>query len=184
MTEREIKVAVSDAQFVEVRSRLQMRGEPAVDRHFEVNLLLDDAQQRLRRSRRLLRLRRRGERVQCTFKGEPVVFDGVKERAEYEFDLAEGTELATAIALFSGLGYELTLRYEKYRETWHHEGQEVLLDETPIGFFVEVEGADPRRSARGLGLDPDVAEHLSYPELWAARRAADPQLPRDMVFTP
>ena len=69
-------------------------------------------------------------------------------------------------------------------EEWDCDGSVVALDETPVGFFVEVEG-DPttiRRVVALLELDPSESIPYSYAELYARRRKEDPALPPDMVF--
>ena len=51
-------------------------------------------------------------------------------------------------AILARLGYRPLFRYQKYRESWTHRGQEVEVDETPIGVFLEIEG-DARGHPRG-----------------------------------
>ena len=43
-------------------------------------------------------------------------------------------------AILENLGYRQVFRYQKYRESWRHRGQEIEIDETPIGCFLEIEG--------------------------------------------
>jgi adenylate cyclase class 2 len=57
-------------------------------------------------------------------------------------------------AILRALGFAPTFRYEKYRAEWSDGTGHVVLDETPIGNFGEIEGL-PRwidRTARALGI--------------------------------
>jgi adenylate cyclase class 2 len=55
--------------------------------------------------------------------------------------------------IFTELGYEVAFIYEKYREEFQKGDVKVMVDETPIGHFIEIEG--PREAidctARELG---------------------------------
>jgi adenylate cyclase class 2 len=52
------------------------------------------------------------------------------------------------------LGFRAAFRYQKYRETWSLLGQTVVVDETPIGDFLEIEGEAEgiHRAAEALGF--------------------------------
>jgi len=60
----------------------------------------------------------------------------------------------------------------------------VALDETPIGRFVEIEGApgEIEAAARQIGLSLADAVEGSYPSLYQRARKNDPSLPADMRF--
>jgi adenylate cyclase class 2 len=62
---------------------------------------------------------------------------GVKSREERETSVDDPDEV---LAILRKLGYRPLFRYQKYRETWTHRGQEIEVDETPIGDFLEIEG--------------------------------------------
>ncbi len=61
----------------------------------------------------------------------------MKSREERETAVDAPGELR---AILRNLGYKPVFRYQKYRETWTHRGQEIEVDETPIGIFLEIEG--------------------------------------------
>ena len=79
---------------------------------------------------------------------------------------------------------EEQFRCEKYRQTYRLRDIEACLDQTPIGFFIELEGeADGIEQAiRDLKLSMDRALSLGYPTLYANRRRRFPAAPRFMVF--
>jgi adenylate cyclase class 2 len=180
--ETELKIPVAD--LAQVRSRLADRGATLTsDNQREVNLLLDTADRELASRGSVLRLRRYGARRVLTFKG-PATYEGpIKVRAEHELEIGD---FETILAVFDALGFSGVARYEKDREVWRIEGVEVVLDHTPMGDFVEVEGpsSELESVALSLGLDPTDAVRGSYLSLWSEFRKRHPEreLPPDMVF--
>ena len=105
-------------------------------RTLEINQRYDTASGSLRRSGRLLRLRR-DERVHLTFKDNTRVEDGVLRRRELEVtldDFDHGEQLLRA------LDYDVVFTYEKYRTVYDRDATAIMLDELPYGHFVELEG--------------------------------------------
>jgi len=149
----------------------------------EVNLLLDTASGRLQTDGMALRLRRYGALEILTLKG-PVSYHGsIKEREELEIEVSD---LGNMARILGAIGFLPAIRYEKDREMWRFEEVTVVLDHTPMGDFVEVEGppAQLLGAARRVGLNPDHAVQGSYLSLWQAYRQRYPErhLPSDMVF--
>lgn len=178
----EIEIKLPCADLGAAREKLLGLGATAqTPLHFESNDLYDDSAGGLAASGRALRLRRAGEAAFLTFKGPARFEGGVKIREERETRVSDPEETAAILAL---LGFTPRFRYEKRREEWAIEGCAVALDETPIGNFVEVEGAPPaiRRVVVALGLDFANAVPYSYAKLYTERRKKDPALPPDMVF--
>jgi adenylate cyclase, class 2 len=150
--ETEIKLRAGDLGAV--RETLRTLGaRPVRERHFEDNLLFDDAAGSLHAQGNVLRLRRTARGGVLTFKGPREVSEGVKSREERETDVADAEALD---GILRRLGYRPVFRYQKYRESWSHAGQAIELDETPIGAFVEIEGdeAGIHAVARALGYGP------------------------------
>lgn len=180
--EAEIKIPVADLDAV--REALARSSAIVVHpRAREVNLLLDDDDGRLQSAGTVLRLRRYGSRHILTFKGPAVYRGPVKERPEHEIEI-EDTE--SMLVILGHLGLRVVTRYEKDREMWLADEVSVVLDHTPMGDFVEVEGPQERlqTTAQSLGLDPLTAEKGSYISLWREHRLRHQEmnLPVDMVF--
>ncbi len=134
--ETEVKLRVSSVEAA--RERLRRLGARLVrERHFEDNVLFDDAEGSLRASGTVLRLRWTPHGAVLTFKGPRAIEGGVKSREERETTVGDADEL---LAILHSLGYRPQFRYQKHRETWTHRGQEIEVDETPIGAFLEIEG--------------------------------------------
>ena len=180
--EIEIKLPVADLEAV--RESLRARNaRPITDSHFESNDLYDQADGDLRKSGRVLRLRRTEDGATLTFKGPARFEDGAKTREERETAVSDPNEMER---ILGALGFERRFRYEKRREEWSLDDCVIALDETPIGAFAEIEG-DPaaiRRALQHLALDPADSLPYSYAELYARRRREDPTLPADMLLDP
>jgi adenylate cyclase class 2 len=174
--EREAKLRFPDAASArQAAERLGARLRRA--RHFEDNLLLDDAARSLAATGTALRLRRAEGRAVLTYKGaRREDASGVKVRPEIEFEVADGDD---AQALLAALGFQPAFRYQKFREVWGWKDVEVDVDETPLGVFVEIEGPTGtiQEALRLLGLGPDDCVTESYPALYRAAGGRG-----DMVF--
>ena len=134
--ETEVKLRVEGP--IPAREALARAGASLVrSRHFEDNVLFDDGEWGLVGRGELLRLRRTEGVATLTFKGPRRVENGIKSRPELEVGVLDADALE---AILLSLGYRPVFRYQKYRETYHLGRAEVVLDETPIGTFLEIEG--------------------------------------------
>jgi adenylate cyclase, class 2 len=83
------------------------------------------------------------------------------------------------------LGMDHSFVYEKYRTEWTDDRGDVVIDETPIGDFAELEGP-PRwidATANKLGLG--IAEYItgSYAELFFAWKQQTGSSADEMTFS-
>ncbi|MBZ5575724.1 MAG: class IV adenylate cyclase [Acidobacteriia bacterium] len=150
-------------------------------RVFESNILFDNVKRSLRKHGKLLRVRQVGRHGLLTFKG-PSEQGRYKKRWETETPLHDGDAMT---AILEHIGYHAVFRYEKFRTEYAARvGGIVLLDETPIGNFLELEGS-PRwidRTARGLGFSTADYINRSYGYLYLAYCRERRRRPKDMVF--
>ena len=151
-------------------------------RVLEVNTIFDTAAGVLRSGRKLLRLRQAGRHHTLAFKGPPNS-SRYKSREELE---SEFSNPASMRRILEGLGYAPVFRYEKYRTEYAGPDPSgaVMLDETPIGAFLELEGG-PRwidRTARALGFSRDGYITASYGRLYLEHCVAKGVEPKNMVF--
>ncbi len=184
--ETEIKVRVETA--AKARALVRPHGfRISAPRVFERNLVLDDERGSLRARGMLLRVRGAGkpggrEIVTCTFKS-PEMPGRHKRRGEREF---RASDLDPCVALFAALGLRESFRYEKYRTEFQRPGERgrLMLDETPIGVFLELEGPARwiDRTARVLGFPPAAWITDSYGKLYEAWCKAAGVLPKAMRF--
>src|ERR1041385_7329371 len=92
-------------------------------RHFEDNLLFDDAARSLAARGHVLRIRRVDGRGVLTFKGPRRIVEGIKSREELELEVGEPDALQTIV---EALGFRPVFRYQKYRETYGWNGVEIV----------------------------------------------------------
>lgn len=180
---REIEVKVPVADMAGLVETLHARGyAESRTRHFEQNTIYDTPDGSLRARGELIRLRRAGDDCIFTFKGRASVAKH-KEREEIESRLADPEAFAL---ILNRLGYIQTFRYEKYRTEWSRPGQSgvVMLDETPIGIFIELEGPPEwiDGEASALGFSESNYTNLSYARLYEQHCRARGIEPSHMVF--
>ena len=178
--EIEVKFLIDDLPTMRQRV-LAMGATLKTPRTYEDNVLLDTSDHRLMRQGCLLRLRR-DQRSLITYKGPQVDNEHeFKARPEYEIEVSD---LAQAQALLAQLGFVPSGRYEKYRETLTYQEAEIVLDEVPVGNFLEIEGPRERirTIAEMLGLDFSTRVLASYGDIVKAVCAAYHLTLCDMTF--
>jgi len=179
--EIEIKLHLQDG----VAARERLEGIGYTVRHprvLEADQLYDRADGELEASSRALRLRSAGGVWTLTYKGPPD--DGpYKSREEIELGVKDGRAMQQV--LFA-LGYYAAFRYEKYRTVFTCDGEPgvVMLDETPMGDFLELEGPGDwiDRTTAKLGFLTKDYVLSTYPKLYEGYQKKHPRLPRNMVF--
>jgi len=180
--EVEVKFLVPDA--AALAERMQAAGaEPVEPRVHEVNALYDDQAGSIFARGMLLRVRRdRGARLTLkTPVADHAAAGEMKVREELEVAVDDAARLQQ---ILGRLGYQPTFAYEKYRATFRLGGCTLMLDETPLGTFLEIEGAPDaaRATASLLGLEWRERMLESYGALFARARARLGFAARDMTF--
>ena len=168
--EIELKFPVADVRAF--RAAAETIGFSLVtERTFESNTLYDTEDRQLRGRRQILRLREYGGHCTLTH----------KRQAEGESDTRYKTRIETESSVddcgamaevFAHMGYVPVFRYEKFRTEWAltTEGGEgkLVLDETPIGVWAELEGEPAWIDAmlERLGVNPEQCLTDSYGKLF------------------
>jgi len=133
--EIEIKFRVDDIRALE--RRLRKSGfHLNTRRTHEMNTLYDLPGHDLRKRGELLRLRKYGTEWVLTHKAKGKS-GRHKTRAETETKVADGAKME---AILRALRFAPAFRYEKFRAEWSDGKGNVVVDETPIGNFGEIEG--------------------------------------------
>ena len=172
--EVEIKFRVSNLS--QLTETLQSAGFHLVTpRTHEMNTLYDQPGQALKSRGALLRLRHYGERWTLTYKDKSSGQGKHKSRPEIETQVQNGPAMAQ---ILESLGYLPTFSYEKFRTEWTDHTGHVVLDETPVGNFGEIEGAPDwiDRIASQLGISEAQYITASYTELfreWKQQTGSD-----------
>lgn len=177
--EREIKLRFDNAD--QARRRvLSIGATPLKERRLQQDALLDTADGQLRDRRLALRIRQENGESRITFKGPPQP-GTMKLREEHETVVGDADVLLT---ILDTLGYRIWFRYEKYREEFALEDVVIAIDETPVGTFVELEGAEAAidRAAAALGFMPGDYLTLSYRALFETWRVQHGSSRPDMTF--
>ncbi|MBV9181975.1 MAG: class IV adenylate cyclase [Acidobacteria bacterium] len=179
--EIEIKFRVADIQLLVQRLR-ELGLEEITPRTHEMNLLFDLPGNPLRNRGDLLRLRHYGSDWILTHKSKLKNDSGrYKARTEIETRVEDGEKMAT---ILQALRFEPRFRYEKYRAEWRGERGHVVIDETPIGDFAEIEGPGEwiDELARSLGVASEQFVRDTYAGLFFAWKRATHSSATEMTF--
>ncbi len=184
-TEIEVKIRVADLRAL--RRRLRALGARAGAAAHEVNTLFDTASGTLRKRGRLLRLRCVGRRAIVTWKGPSQRASGLaryKVRQEHEWEISNAGALIGELAR---LDLRASFRYEKYRTEFRLprlKNLKVMLDRTPMGDFMELEGTRRQidRAASLLGYGRGDYLTSSYAGLYFADCRRRGRQPTHMLF--
>lgn len=161
--EIEIKFRIDDVRAL--AQRLRAAGFRQITRRtLEQNTLYDLPGRQLQKRGEVLRLRKYGSDWLLTHKAKVMVARH-KTRVETETKLADGGKLDN---ILRALGFAPTFRYEKFRAEWSDRKGHVVVDETPIGSFGEIEGPTRwiDRTAQRLGIGSGSYITQSYVELF------------------
>jgi adenylate cyclase, class 2 len=177
--EIEIKFRIENLR--DLNRRLRAAGFRRITpRTHEMNALYDLPGQPLRKRGELLRLRQYGKEWFLTHKSKGVA-GRHKTRRELETRVTDGEMMH---AILRALGYQPTFRYEKFRAEWSDGRGNVVVDETPIGNFGEIEGA-PRwidQTAKKLGIRPEHYITDTYAGLFFAWKRRTRSAAKEMTF--
>ena len=162
--EVEIKFRVANPK--ELARKLRSAGFRLVTRRtHEMNTLYDLPGEVLRNRKELLRLRKYGSEWTLTHKSG-TIRGRHSSRVELETSVADGKVLDS---ILRALGSAPTFRYEKFRAEWADAKGAVVVDETPVGNFCEIEGP-PRwidATAKKLGVSEQDYITKNYATLFA-----------------
>lgn len=181
--EIEVKFLFEDA--AALRQRLLAAGfREETPRTFERNQLYDTPERRLREQTAILRVRQYGERWVVTHKCLPKNSDPAarhKHREETETAVADGEAMGR---IFEQLGYAQAFVYEKWRTEYADGTGHCVIDETPIGFYAELEGPPEWIDATGQKLGVAAGEFLtlSYGRLFEQWRERTGSTARNLTF--
>jgi adenylate cyclase class 2 len=164
--EIELKFPVADVRSLRAAA-VELGFELVTERTFESNTLYDTGDRQLRGRKQILRVRQYGNRWTVTHKRQTANVDDsrYKTRIETESIVEDGEALAE---IFTQLGYAPAFRYEKFRTEWAAGDGHLVVDETPIGVWAELEGPTDWIDAMvaGLGIAVETCSTDSYGKLF------------------
>jgi adenylate cyclase class 2 len=183
MKEIEIKLRVADRALVLQRIAelgWHVRGR----RELERNYVYDQPDGTLRSAGWLLRVRDSGGICLLTLKLPSGAAGPHKVKEEFE---TEASDCGALQRILEWLGYRIAWRYEKYRTAFERAGAagEIVLDETPIGDFLELEGEPAWIDSTAVELGYSRQDYLAatYGALFEEYRARHARSGEDMVFS-
>jgi adenylate cyclase class 2 len=178
--EIEIKFRIDDVPAL--NRRLQKAGFRLVTRRtHEMNTLYDLRSQPLHKRGELLRLRKYGPEWLLTHKARGKA-GRHKTRVETETKVADGDKME---AILRALGFAPAFRYEKFRAEWSDGKGQVVVDETPVGNFGEIEGSSRwiDRTAQALQVARSEYITTTYSELFFEWKKQSGSRSDEMTFS-
>jgi adenylate cyclase class 2 len=171
--EIELKFPVSDPEDLETRLP-QLGFNLITPRTYEHNILFDTPARDLRAKRQILRLRDYGGIHTLTHKR---IDDSTPESIRYKIRIETETTVSDPHAItevFAQIGYQPAFIYEKYRTEYSifdpatNTTPHLVIDETPIGTYVELEGPTDwiDRTLTELNVDLSTCITDSYGKLF------------------
>jgi adenylate cyclase, class 2 len=194
--EIEIKFRVDDLRAL-ARKLRAARFRLVTPRTHEMNTLYDLPGEVLRNRKELLRIRKYGTEWTLTHKSG-TIRGRHSSRIELETKVADGKTLDL---ILRALGYAPSFRYEKFRAEWVDKNSAervknrraknsktgkgvVVVDETPIGNFCEIEGP-PRwidATAKKLGVTPEDYITKNYATLFTEWKETTKSTAQEMTY--
>lgn len=178
-SEIEVKFRVGDLRTL--RRKLRANGfRLKTRRTHEMNTLYDLPGGVLRKHKELLRLRKYGSEWKLTFKSKGQI-GRHSTRDELETGVSDGKMMD---AILRALGYSPSFHYEKSRQEWTDGKGHVVVDETPIGNFCEIEGSSRWIDATAKRLGVNHADYITnnYATLFAEWKKETWSRAQDMTF--
>jgi len=152
----------------------------ATRRTHETNTLYDFPGLPLRKRGELLRLRKYGSEWVLTHKAKGTT-GRHKSRVETETRVTDGAQMEV---ILRALGLAPSFRYEKFRAEWSDGKGQVVVDETPVGNFGEIEGPSRWIDQTAKELKIARAEYItqSYTELFLEWKKKNRSQAEEMTF--
>lgn len=170
--ENEIKIALTEKSMTTLRHRLSLQGSLITTQAtLETNTLFDFEDTRLTKNGCALRMRSYGQMNLLTYKGPAQEDPLFKRRLELQTKVSHPDTMHQILA---SLGLEPRVKYSKIREIQSlaigEDSLEVSLDETPVGFFVELEGEPSTitKAIKILSLENKQVIRDTYVDLYKA----------------
>jgi adenylate cyclase, class 2 len=179
--DREIEIKFRVADVRALARKLRSAGFRMVTpRTHEMNTLYDLPGEILRARKELLRLRKYGSEWTLTHKAGKKA-GRHSSRVELETGVTDGKKMNL---ILRALGYSSSFRYEKFRAEWMDGRGQVVVDETPIGNFCEIEGSPRWIDATAKKLGVGAANYITknYATLFLEWKAQTKSTAEEMTF--
>lgn len=162
--ETEKKYRLNEEQFKQIPEELKEIGAEFCGEDFEENSIYGGGI--LDEQNAILRIRKTQDKTILTYKKRIQNEFAVKQQIEHE---TEVKDFEAIVEIVESLGLIKNLVYEKRRKIYKFRDVEIVLDELPFGFFMEIEGSFTAivEAEMFLGAEDFETEHETYPRLTA-----------------
>lgn len=165
--EIEIKIKIADIEKIK-KKIISLDFKLIEPKFFEFNIIFDNDKKSLKRKNCLLRLRNKNTKNVLTLKKAPLKisdFSRYKIREEIEIEVTDFEKTKEILAI---LGFEIYFIYEKYREIYKKKDIKIMIDQTPLGNFIEIEAqkAEIDEVSQQLGFNKEHYINKSYYSLY------------------
>lgn len=159
----EIEIKFKITQVKNIRKKIKKEGGIFISKTFERTVRFDTPAKKLEKNGLFLRTRTGFKNV-ITLK-QKVDNKKFREREEIEFEISEPEKMKT---ILEKLGFTKIKIMEKYREKWELKNTEIVIDNLPMGNFIEIEGEekDIKKVVKILELDFKNGIISTYWDLW------------------
>lgn len=149
----------------EIAAELSEIGAEYSGEDMEENIIFSNDE--LYEKRAIIRIRKTDNVTKLTFKQRIESISDTKQQIEHETTVEDADVIRT---ILEAIGLRAAIVYEKRRKTYRCRDTEVVLDELPFGWFVEIEGSltSIAEVEMLLGLEDLEVELNTYPRLTAA----------------
>jgi adenylate cyclase class 2 len=178
---QEIEIKFRVANLRALVRKLRAAGFRMVTRRtHELNTLYDLPGEVLRARKELLRIRKYGSEWTLTHKSG-TTRGHHSSRVELETSVGNGHQMDL---ILRALRYSPSFRYEKFRAEWSDGKGQVVVDETPIGNFCEIEGPPRWIDATAKKLGVSAANYITknYATLFAEWKRETRSAAEEMTF--
>ncbi|MEO6590552.1 MAG: class IV adenylate cyclase [Pyrinomonadaceae bacterium] len=162
--ETEKKYRLTEDQFKQMPDELKEIGAEFCGEDFEENSIYTGGV--LIEQNAILRIRKTQDKTILTYKKRIQNEFAVKQQIEYETEVADREAIEKIV---ESLDLLKKVVYEKRRKTWRFKNVEIVLDELPFGFFMEIEGKfmEIAEAEMYIGAEDFETEYETYPRLTA-----------------
>ena len=173
MNNIEIEIKIKITNIEEIKKKIiSLDFKLIKSKFFEYNIIFDTNKKNLNRKNCLLRLRKKNTQNVLTLKKTPLKiphFSRYKIREEIEIEV---TDFEKTKEILSILGFEIFFIYEKYREIYKKNNIKIMIDQTPIGDFIEIEAQETEidEISRQLGFNKKHYIKKSYYSLYRQQK--------------
>lgn len=168
MNNIEVEIKIKIAEMEEIKKKIiSLDFKLIKPKFFEYNIIFDTNNKNLKKNC-LLRLRKENTHNVLTLKRTPWKvsdFSRYKIREEIETEVTDFEKTKEILAI---LGFEIYFIYEKYREIYQKKNIKIMIDQTPIGDYIEIEAQKAKidEVSHQLGFNKEHYINKSYYSLY------------------